>query len=109
APAGSQASVRPPKLEFGCAACRPPVSLAAVRVLRLAKRPPHHREDREIFAAACVFRAPPIATVERISSNGSFRPAADIAPYSITSSARASSVGGTVRLSAFAVLRLNAK
>src|SRR5947207_812531 len=36
----------------------------------------------------------------------SFRPEADVASYSITSSARASSVGGIASPSAFAVLRL---
>ena len=38
-----------------------------------------------------------------------FRPIADIAIYSITSSARASSCGVMVRPSAFAVLRLMTK
>jgi hypothetical protein len=48
---------------------------------------------------------PPEAGIERQTFDVRFVPLADIAsPHSITSSARASSVGGTVRPSAFAVL-----
>jgi hypothetical protein len=54
---------------------------------------------------------PPIADMERTSLNGSQVPTADVSRcsknhYSITSSARARSVGGISRPSAFAVLRL---
>jgi hypothetical protein len=55
---------------------------------------------------------PPLATEERTFGIGSFVPKAVLSRcnklrcYSITSSARASSVGGTSRPSAFAVLRL---
>jgi hypothetical protein len=50
---------------------------------------------------------PPIADIPGGNQHVRFVPIADIAPaYSITSSARASSDGGTVRPSALAVLRL---
>ena len=49
---------------------------------------------------------PPIADMCGAKRDARFGPKADIARYSITSSARASSCGGRVRPSAFAVLRL---
>ena len=47
----------------------------------------------------------PKADIQRVV-NVRFVPIGDMVPYSITSSARASSVGGTVSPSALAVLRL---
>ena len=49
---------------------------------------------------------PPKADMCGATRHVRFGPIADIATYSITSSARASSAGGTVRPSALAVLRL---
>ena len=49
---------------------------------------------------------PPIADMCTAPVHVRFGPKADIGNYSIASSARASSVGGTVRLSALAVFRL---
>ena len=53
-----------------------------------------------------MFALPPIPDICSAPAHVRFVPIADIEPYSITSSARASNVGGTVRPSSLAVLRL---
>jgi len=71
----------------------------------VAAEPETPRRERVMAAATNATVVRPRTLISVIASNGLLH-RSDQRRYSITSSARASSVGGTIRPSAFAVLRL---
>ena len=63
-------------------------------------------QNEKVSRRAFLDRCTPESGRSLNAANGSFVPTTEVAAYSITSSARASSIGGTVRPSALAVFKL---